>query len=112
MVPDHCNEQETINDRNSAVEKLSWLLRSLEPVKAWVYDSRGTGYGSLETTQRRRVQHRNRSCVLPATMESTTRSETGPSEKGRHACRLSDESTDGTEFDPSLETRFGIVLKF
>ena len=38
-------------------------------------------------------------------MERTTRSETCPSENGRDACRMSDEGTVDTEFDPALETR-------
>ena len=40
-------------------------------------------------------------------MGRTTRNETCPSENGRDDCRLSDASTVDTEFDPSLETRFG-----
>ena len=47
-----------------AAEKLSWLLRYLEPVKACVYDSSGTGCENLETMQRRRAQHGNRSNVV------------------------------------------------
>ena len=62
---------------HSAVEKLNWLLRYLETVKAWVHDSSGTGCGSLETMQRRRAQQRNRSCIVGS-------SESDRIEKTRH----------------------------
>ena len=57
-------KQSTIALSSGEAELVGWLPHSLEPVKAWVCDNSGTGYGSSEALTMRRLKRHNRSCAV------------------------------------------------
>ena len=49
---------------HSAVAKPSWLLHSLEPLKAWACDNSGYGFCNWDAVTRRPLKRHNRSCAV------------------------------------------------